>query len=156
MEEEAGTQEDSRDALVVLRAIAFVEGTSRSDVESLASTLMHEGARIVQTTDHVVVASFESARLAVRGLRTLVTRARAGASCGDVVAEGGLLHGLPVIQASRLMEAAPAGEVWCTERLLDLADISRDEETALGEVALKGLAPVPIFRLRGSGARRAR
>jgi class 3 adenylate cyclase len=63
--------------------------------------------------------------------------------------EGGLVHGLPVIEAVRLKDRSKPRQILATARFATLAGLSPEEFDALGEVELKGMdRRVAIVMLR--------
>ena len=142
---------DERPA-VRLRAVAFIEiaGESPQALRSrVAQAVEQAGGELVQVMHRLVLAAFDSASACARSCRTLGAELRAGVSCGDGLYEGGLVHGLPVIEASRLRDAAAPGQVLCAGRLVRLAGLPAEDFRALGALELAGLAaPLPAFELR--------
>jgi class 3 adenylate cyclase len=131
-----------------LGAVAFVDrGDAGADVES---ALVAAGGRIVQVLGRLVIGWFDAASDCARyGSGIVSSELRAGLSAGDVLHEHDLLHGLPVIEASRLKDVAEPGQVLCTTRLVRLAGIPPDRVSDLGKMTLKGIdEPVSVVALR--------
>lgn len=128
---------------VRLGAVAFIEpsrGFASSPGADPRPEIEAAGGEVVQTLDRLVVAWFGSASACARGCAGLSDPgARAGLSVGDVLLEDGLLRGLPVVEASRLMYLARPGQVLCTARLARLADLPEGASRSLGEMRLKGI-----------------
>ncbi|MFN0091063.1 MAG: ATP-binding protein, partial [Acidimicrobiales bacterium] len=74
---------------------------------------------------------------------------RVGVSVGDVVHEQGDCHGMPVVEAARLMAAARGGQILCSELVRLMARGRGGHElTPVGALDLKGIAePVPACEL---------
>jgi class 3 adenylate cyclase len=135
---------------VSLRAVAFAEPGASQSIGELESAIAAAGGRLVQVLGRLAIAWFESAGDCVRfGVGLVAAGGRAGLSAGDVLLEHDLLHGLPVIEASRLRDVAEPGQVLCTARLARLAGLGREASTDLGKLGLKGIErPVPVVALR--------
>ena len=84
-------------------------------------------------------------------------RLRIGVAAGEASHEDGDWFGTPVVEAARLCGAADPDEVLLSETARNLVGSRGGHDfTAVGSLALKGLArPVPTYAL-GSGARRRR
>lgn len=134
-----------------LRAIVFAEadGEDAAAVRaSVATTIAEAGGELIQVMHGLVLATFASARDAIAACRRLDRRVRVGLSCGDVLCEDGLVHGLPVIEASRLRDAARPGQVLCVTRVARIAGAG-DAFTPLGERTFGGLpSPLSIGEIR--------
>jgi class 3 adenylate cyclase len=115
--------------------VAFLETSS----DELAVALAGAGAEIIQRLDTLVVAAFGSAELAMRLCAALPRDVRAGLSCGDVLYEDGALHGLPVIEASRLRDLAAPGQILCAGRLLHVGDAGPESSRSVGDLEIRGL-----------------
>jgi len=74
---------------------------------------------------------------------------RIGLSAGDVAFEGGDVRGTPVVEGSRLCDAAEGGQVLCSDVVRVLArGRSEHEVRRVGELELKGLAePVIAYEV---------
>jgi class 3 adenylate cyclase len=106
------------------------------------------GGEVVQAMHGLVLASFASASTCLRLCRGLLPDLRGGVSVGDVLVEAGLLHGLPVVEASRLKDRASPGQLLCLRRLALLTDLPQDAFRDLGELSLEGMStPVPVWEL---------
>jgi hypothetical protein len=138
------------DAKVRLGAVVFVEKDGSATAAELEQQLTAAGGRVVQLLEHLLIGWFDSASDCVQyGVKLVPSDCRAGLSAGDVSIEHELLHGLPVIEASRLKELADPGQVLCTTRLARLAGLPAQACTDLGELTLKGIEhPVPVVALR--------
>jgi hypothetical protein len=114
----------------------------------VAEAVADAGGELVQVMHRLVLAAFSSASSFARLCRGLGPDVRAGASCGDVLFEGGLLHGLPVVEASRLKDAASPGQLLCARRLVRLAALPPEAFRPLDDRMLEGLAsPLAVCEL---------
>ena len=104
------------------------------------------GGRIVDTTGDGLMATFEGPVSAVRAarrlqdhVRELDVRVRVGVHIGEVLERDGLVRGIAVHQAARVMSAASGGEVLVSETLKDIVAGSdlRFEDRGVHE--LKGI-----------------
>ena len=127
---------------IVLRAVAFFE-PGATDAAAVQRAVVSEEGELMQVLPEIILAAFGSAAACLRTCRVLASRVRAGASCGDVLDEGGLLFGLPVIEASRLKDRAAPGQVLCAQRLLAVARFPEHSARPIGAFVLKGL-PDPL------------
>jgi class 3 adenylate cyclase len=136
---------------VRLLAIVFTEIPEQSAAAASRDALAcleSNGGQILQRLPEFALAVFESATDCIRACAALPSDCRAGASCGDVLVEGGFVHGLPVVEASRLKDRAAPGAVLCAGRLVALAGVAEGVARPAGLLELKGLAaPVPAFEL---------
>ncbi len=124
---------------VRLRAVVFIKEGDESDDR----IFVDDGAEVIQRLDGLQIVSFESAGAAVHCLAALSSGARAGASCGDVLCENETLYGLPVIEASRLVDLAGPGQILCTERLLRASGESDGAASSAAPMTLRGI-PHPV------------
>jgi class 3 adenylate cyclase len=97
----------------------------RAHVEDVSRAVHAGGGRVVKTLGDGVMSSFESALGALRAsaaIQAAVEKldaehggigvaARIGVAAGEPIPDGGDLHGMTVVIASRLSSAAPTGEV---------------------------------------------
>ena len=115
----------------------------RDHVERLRHITEHHGGRVVKTLGDGLLASFDAAANAL-DTASAIQRAshglliKVGISSGDVDSSGEDLHGLPVVEASRLCSHAAGGEVLASEATRLLASRSADLVDR-GPVRLKGL-----------------
>jgi DNA-binding NarL/FixJ family response regulator/class 3 adenylate cyclase len=107
----------------------------------------HEGREVKSTGDGLMV-TFSSAVAAVRcavAMQRATTGAvdgldvRIGIDAGEPLAEGGDLYGTPVIVASRLCDAAAAGEILATQVVRQIA----------GPRVAELMRPAGTFRVKG-------
>jgi class 3 adenylate cyclase/DNA polymerase III delta prime subunit len=129
----------------------------------LSEAVTAHGGGVVKGLGDGIMATFESAADGVaaavaiqqavdahaRRLRVEGFAVRVGLSIGDVSTEEGDVFGVPVVEASRLCQAAGGGEVLVAEVVRALAR-GRGGFTfePMGELELKGLAePVPACRV---------
>ena len=142
-----------------LRVVAFVEAAPGdvSSASELFAALELAGGEPIQLVQTLVVAAFDSAARALAFATSLPSNVRAGLSVGDVLFEGGALHGLPVIEASRLRERAQIGRVLCNARLAHLAPECAGGFAPAERVALAGFVDaIEIYeRVRAIGCGRA-
>jgi class 3 adenylate cyclase len=100
----------------------------------------------------MVIAAFGSAEAALRTCASLPGDARVGLSCGDVLYENGALHGLPVIEASRLRDIATPGQILCAARLVRAGDLPAASFRSVGSIAIRGLvAALPVCEMLRTG-----
>jgi class 3 adenylate cyclase/tetratricopeptide (TPR) repeat protein len=139
-----------------------MEAVRRTHVTDVKSAVELAGGRVVKTLGDGVMASFDSALGALRaagGIQASVERlddhhgrigiaARVGVAAGEPIADGGDLHGMTVVIASRLAAAATTGEV-LVQDLVQALVASRDGVALepAREYELKGV-PLPV---RASG-----
>lgn len=125
---------------VSLGAVAFVERGNAATGRDLEEALIAAGGCVVQSLERQVIGWFGSAVSCVRwGSMLAASGVRAGLSVGDVLIENDLLHGIPVVEASRLKDLAAPGQVLCTGRLARLAGVSPEGVNDLGKLSLKGI-----------------
>lgn len=141
-----------------------MDSVRRAHVKDVADAVEGGGGRVVKTLGDGVMSSFESALGALRAaaaIQAAVARldaeqggiglaARVGVAAGEPIPDGGDLHGMSVVIASRLSSAAGTGEV-LVQDLVQALVASRDgvalEESR--DYELKGVpAPVRASRLR--------
>lgn len=124
------------------------------------------GGAVVKTMGDGVMATFGSALSALVAADGLVAAAhherrtsgfhervelRVGVSAGEVILDGGDVHGTPVVEAARLCAAAAPGQVLCNDvvAMLTRGFADRLDLVPVGELTLKGLpAPVAALELR--------
>lgn len=125
-----------------LRVVAFVETAADAPerAEALFATVAPAGGEPIQRVGRLVVAAFDSAVRALAFGTALPADVRAGLSVGDVLFEGAAIHGLPVIEASRLRETARFGQVLCAADLIALAPEAAGAFHWAGRAALEGFA----------------
>lgn len=125
---------------VTLSVVAFLESTAEpAEPSRIAHAVELHGGRVVQIRGPLVFAAFSSPSACFRASRALRSTARIGISCGDVVHERGLIHGLPVIEASRLMQQARPGQILCADRLLDMPGVE-EHRAPLQTRIVKGIS----------------
>jgi hypothetical protein len=138
---------------VRLLAIAFIQ-SGRGGRDSVEQTVASGGGEVLQVRDPLVIAAFESSVDCVSACLALGADVRAGVSCGDIVCDGEMFQGVPVIEASRLMDRATPGEILCADRLVTVCGLKRCFSEARS-FELKGLAaPLSARALLRSSARR--
>jgi eukaryotic-like serine/threonine-protein kinase len=141
-----------------------MEEVRRTHVTDVKEAVDLAGGRVVKTLGDGVMASFDSALGALRaaaGIQAAVERldgdqggigiaARVGVAAGEPIADGGDLHGMTVVIASRLSAAAATGEV-LVQDLIQALVASRDGVALepAREYELKGV-PLPV---RAAGLR---
>lgn len=134
----------------------------RSHDDTLGSVVSAHGGEVVKGLGDGIMATFEGTADAVaagvamqqaverlnRRLEGAPLAIRVGISVGDVAWEDGDCFGEPVIEASRLCDAAGGGEVLCTD-IVQILERGRGGHTfeSVGEVELKGL-PQPVAASR--------
>jgi DNA-binding NarL/FixJ family response regulator/class 3 adenylate cyclase len=129
----------------------------RAQFEVMRNAVASTGGREVKSTGEGLMVAFASAAAAVRcavAMQRETARAeglelRIGLDAGEPLADGDDLYGRPVIVASRLCDAAAAGEILASEAVRHVA-AGRVEEPieAAGALRLKGIAePVAIARV---------
>jgi class 3 adenylate cyclase len=128
-----------------LRAIGFLEvaPSAAPDAAELLDAVAQAGGEPVQIVQRLGIVAFDSARRALELAASLPPGVRAGFSVGDVLFESEAIHGLPVIEASRLRERARFGQVLCAARLVRLAPEAASQFREVGAVPLEGFA-LPI------------
>jgi tetratricopeptide (TPR) repeat protein len=121
----------------------------------LAERVVDHGGEVVKSTGDGILATFPSAaaglaaavaiqqavdRYARSPERIAAIAVRVGLSVGDVVFEDGDCHGMPVVEAARLMSVARGGQIVCSEVVRLLAR-GRGDHTfvSLGSLTLKGI-----------------
>jgi class 3 adenylate cyclase len=136
----------------------------RSHLKDVTDAVTLNGGRVIKTLGDGVMSSFESALGALRAaaaIQATVERldqeqngvgiaARVGIAAGEPIADGGDLHGMSVVIASRLSSAAGTGEV-LVQDLVQALVASRGglELEPAREYTLKGIpAPIRAARLR--------
>ena len=102
--------------------------------------------RLVKTTGDGVIGLFDSAERALRAgaevgrrIEPLGIRVRAGVHTGEVELAEGDVRGVAVHTAARIMSLAPAGEVWLSTTVMELAADSDLAFEDAGEHELKGM-----------------
>jgi class 3 adenylate cyclase/DNA-binding SARP family transcriptional activator len=129
----------------------------RSYVDALSGAVGAHHGEVVKSLGDGIMAVFDSAAEAVdAGVamqqittrvgrdRDIALRARVGVASGDAGSEDGDWHGTPVVEASRLCDAARAGQVLVADLTRRLAGSRTTRAfTPLGPLALKGL-PEPV------------
>jgi len=134
---------------VRLRAVAFVDALGEAGDEEMAEP-DHE---IIQRLAGLVIVAFGSAEAAARTCASLPGDVRAGVSCGDVLYDNGALHGLPVIEASRLRDIATPGQILCAERLVRAGDLPDSSFRRVGPIEIRGLPkPLSVCELIRTGS----
>lgn len=125
-----------------LRAVAFIEAavSMPERAEALFGAIAPAGGEPIQRVQRLVVAAFDSAARALAFAAALPPDVRAGLSVGDVLFEGAAIHGLPVIEASRLRETAQWGQVLCAANLVALAPEAAGAFRSAGRATLEGFA----------------
>lgn len=135
-----------------------MERLRRDHVADTSTAVLSNGGRVVKTLGDGMMATFGSALSALRAaaaIQAAVGRqnsayggvglaARVGIAAGEPIADGDDLHGMPVVIASRLSEAASSGEVLVQDLVRAL--IASRDMGALGELReyeLKGV-PEPV------------
>ena len=74
---------------------------------------------------------------------------RIGISAGDVTERAGDYHGAPVVEAARLCAAAAAGQILASTTVRSLVGSRGGHDfVALGDIDLKGLAPISTVAVR--------
>jgi adenylate cyclase len=73
---------------------------------------------------------------------------RAGLASGNALSRWGDWYGRPVNLASRVCSRARPGSVLVTESVMDACDEDGYRFSAAGEKSLKGIGPVPLWRVR--------
>ena len=115
----------------------------REHIEHLGHLTEHHGGRVIKTLGDGLMAAFDAAANAL-DTASAIQRAshglliKVGISSGDVDSSGGDLHGLPVVEASRLCSHAAGGQVLASDSTRLLATRSADLVDH-GHVRLKGL-----------------
>jgi DNA-binding NarL/FixJ family response regulator len=112
--------------------------------DGLRRAIADHGGQEVKSTGDGLMVSFASAvaaaRCAVDMQRTSTLRLRIGLDGGEPVHEGADMFGTPVIVASRLCDAADAGEILASELVARIAAPRLDAAVqAAGPLKLKGL-----------------
>src|SRR5688572_14446600 len=126
----------------------------------MARDVLSEDARIVERVGDEVVIATTSAVTAVRlamSLRARVEREprfpalRIGIHRGDVIEEDGHFIGAALNVAARVTARAAAGQVVCTEAVVQAAPATADlAYRLLGRVRLRNVAkPVTLYEVRG-------
>lgn len=116
--------------------------------------------RLVKTTGDGVVALFDSAERALRAGAEITRRVsdlgvevRAGVHTGEIELTEGDVRGVAVHTAARVMSLAPAGEVWLSATVMELAADSDLTFEDVGEHELKGIPGARrLYRLAGAAA----
>ncbi len=130
------------------RAVAFLEATREVEIAALETAIADGGGEVLQRADGIVIAAFGSASACLRVCASLPDGVRVGSSCGDVLYEDGLVYGLPVIEASRLMDFAAPGQIVCAQRLVGVGDLPIESFRSLGELEMRGFeARLPACEL---------
>lgn len=133
-----------------LRIVGFFEvpgGSLHTNLANVEALLCEHDAEVVQSIYGVVLAVFGSASGCYSACRRLPPAVRAGVSCGDILYEDGLVHGLPVIEASRLHDAAGDGEILWALRAQRVAPLPEHAFAAPRELSLQGLPPLAASAL---------
>mgnify|MGYP001083435220 FL=1 len=152
------------DAGTSARLAALRAGVIQPELSRHAGQLVQTGGDSLLMTFQSVTGAVQFALAVQRQIRALGRslpasarlRFRFGVDMGDVIAEGGDLHGDGVIIAVRLQTACPPGGVCVSRSVYDhVRDRLRLRFDALGPLALKNLSrPVEAFALRIEPARR--
>lgn len=114
--------------------------------------------RLVKTTGDGILGLFDSAERALRAgaeitrrVEPLGIRVRAGVHTGEVELADSDVRGVAVHTAARIMNLAPAGEIWLSATVRELAAESDLEFADVGDHELKGIAGARrLYRLTGS------
>ena len=122
-------------------------------IEDLCKT--HEG-RLVKHMGDGSLLTFASPRSALRfslavqdALADRSLRLRIGMAAGEPIEEGGDIHGAVVVQASRIMDLAGAGDILVSDAVRQLLLGKGFSFESEGEYQLKGLdEPVKVWRAR--------
>lgn len=122
------------------------------------------GGRLVDRTGDGLMAVFEGPVNAVRVAQRLQSsadelgvRVRAGVHMGEVVVRDGVLRGISVHVAARVMAEAAGGEVFVSETVKDIIAGSALRFEDRGTYELKGIeGPRRLFAVAGQQAERAR
>jgi DNA-binding NarL/FixJ family response regulator/class 3 adenylate cyclase len=142
-------------AMFERRGDEAADAMRREHFEALRSAIGQHGGREVKSTGDGLMVAFSSAVAAVRCAVDMQRRTtgaavgpqlRVGLDAGEPLADGDDLYGTPVIVASRLCEAADAGEIYASDIVRQVAG-PRVEALMqpAGAVRLKGLAsPVSV------------
>jgi len=157
-----GKQRDARDERT-LASIVFtdiVDSTRRAEElgaerwrdlvgehnRKAATAIDRHRGRLVQTTGDGVLAQFDGAERAVRGAAAIRDAAdslglaiRTGVHTGEVQEIGGLMRGIAVHTAARIMALAESGEILVSATVMDLLDGSGLTFEDAGLHELKGL-----------------
>jgi len=125
-----------------LRAVAFIEAPESAPdrADALFDAIAPAGGEPIQRVQRLIVAAFDSAARALAFASALPSELRAGLSVGDVLFEGDAIHGLPVIEASRLREKAQWGQILCAADLVALAPEAATAFRSAGPTLLEGFA----------------
>lgn len=147
---------DQVDSTELLRVLGDLRANEvRAEVESLLDRGVHEnGGRVVKRTGDGLMAVFDGASLAIDAAVAMQVRAerrnardkpevqvglRVGVSVGDVTVEPDDCHGICVVEAARLEQAAPSGGIYCSDLARSLAGNRTDAEfVAQVDVDAKG------------------
>lgn len=122
----------------------------REHFAALRRAVAAHGGREVKSTGDGLMVAFSSAVAAVRcavemqrATAAMGQQLRVGVDAGEPLPEGDDLYGTPVIVASRLCDAAGAGEILASEVVCQVA----------GRRVAELIQPVGAMRLRGIGER---
>ena len=169
------------DGALAATGVAVILFTDIADsvrlTEELGDWAFHDRARALQRALHSMIRRFagspvEGIKLGDGVLAEFVSAERAvvcavacsnyaneaglplhiGVHAGDVIRDGGDVFGGAVNIAARICDEAPAGEVFASQTIRDLARTSSNATfTALGSRTLKGVAePIPLYAVRNA------
>lgn len=132
---------------LLLRAICFLQRDD-CDIATVVEQVREQGGWVVQARNDLVFAVFDSA-VACMACLSQHTQHRIGVSLGDVMISGEQVLGLPVVEASRLLQLAEVGQAVCVDRFVKaVTGFSQQGWIGPASLELKGIdVPVESYTL---------